>query len=1703
MKTPALFSLKAAPMLAAAIATMFVSQAAQAATYTWTPTTANTYAWNDASSKWTTGFPNAIGDVANLNINLAGAQTINLSTGITLGTLNLSDSTTGFFTTTLADGTGGSLAFDQFGSANAQLNKTTATNNVNDTISATITLNDNLDLANSSTTATGTLTLSGGITAGTTGTKTITNLGSGTQGIILGGVIGTGSGDVALVQDSLTSALTLNGSAVNTFTGGVNIKRGTLQLDFSNLSAAANLLDSGNALTLGSGILSIKGNASGSTTQGYASLTFNGGGGVLLNPNGGTDTTFEFGSISSVNTVGQSLLVGKTAGTGSGSAVITTTDDKDAQGIYGSRVVYTSDGGTTVDWATTATSASPFVFGTYGTDSGTYDTMVAGATSDSLNDTTGSLNLSGAHTHNTLKITSGATLDISGNSLTLTSGGLLSVGTVASTIQGTDGATRLKGSASGDLVIHQYNTGGLTISAVIGDNGGATALTKTGPGILKLPTACTYTGGIVINGGTVAIGIETALGAAPGSFVANSITLNGGNLQIGIINNRFETIANVNRGVFIGPNGGTVSHGGGGGFRTISGAISGSGTLTFSGMSRMTLNAVNPFSGLMIVGNNLGLYQPELNVGNRLALQYATLNMGTGTFGTAGGAPDVVLGGLTGSTSLDMKTLLFSIGNNNSDTTYNGILSNGKITKIGSGTLTLNGANTYSGQTTVSAGTLLLLGANTTTGKTLISGGTLQLGNLLALQNSPFDPSGAGTLAFSSGINTPTFGGLTGAANLTLPSNITGLTLNPASGAVNTYSGALGSATAGMTLTLNGNAAGKQVLAGNNIFTGATTLTAGTLNLGGAETPGTSGPLGKPATVANSIIFGGGILQYSPANQYDYSGRFTATGNNAYKIDTDGQDVIFASALAASGSSGLTKSGTGTLTLTGANSYTGATTVNGGTLLLDMTGTGALGTSALTLGNGTFSVLGKTSGTTAQTLGNLTLTANTTSKIVLDPNNSEAGSTTLTLGNAWTRNAGSILLIDYSSASSGTRQVKTAGATTGYTLSNGIYGGILVKDTGIVTGFVTGFATRAAGTDQPITRYDDAALATTLAVDSNNSTVNFSTLNSVYTSGILNWTNGGALGSRSVNSLVIDSTTSGGTINLGASSNILTVTSGGILFRGSNPVTLTGGQIGAASSEVILHLVGPGSLTLNSPISSGSGSLTLYGGGGSVVINSNSTYTGTTTISAGSALNIQNTMSLGTSAGGTTVMSGGQLQIQGNIFTLKEALTLNGSGISNDGALRNISGANVWNGAVTLASAARINSDSGILMFQNPDAAINTSGYALTFGGAGDISVLVGISGAGGVTKDGAGTLGIFAAAPTYTGVTTVNGGNILLGVAESAGTSGPLGMQAASAAGTIVFGGGSLRYSPQNNTDYSGRFSTAANQPISIDTYCRDVTFATALTSSGGSLTKLGAGTLTLTSASSTYSGGTTVSGGTLLLSGAGVVPGSGAVTISGGGNLSVADATARTTTVGGLALTNAALTTLDWNAGAVDTLNTTAAATASGNIGLALNLTGTPSGTGLTLLSAASGLTSGGANYFLANNSAYTATLTPSDTAVTVGNYSSKTALTTIYWYGGKLANALNAMALSDGTAGNWSTTAPGTYTATGLVPGSAANVFFNTGELQQNVVPGANMSVNTLTFNDTTPVTIASDGSFLTLNGTGSGTFERHQREPECHG
>ena len=214
------------------------------------------------------------------------------------------------------------------------------------------------------------------------------------------------------------------------------------------------------------------------------------------------------------------------------------------------------------------------------------------------------------------------------------------------------------------------------------------------------------------------------------------------------------------------------------------------------------------------------------------------------------------------------------------------------------------------------------------------------------------------------------------------------------------------------------------------------------------------------------------------------------------------------------------------------------------------------------------------------------------------------------------------------------------------------------------------------------------------------------------------------------------------------------------------------------------------------------------------------------------------------------------------------------------------------------------------------------------------------MAGVGGLTKISNGTLTL-TAKNLYAGVTNLNGGSVNVGTAENAGTSGLLGNQAANAVNTIFFGGGTLQYSGANQNDYSGRFSTGVNQAYRVDTNSQNVTWATSLVSSGGSLTKFGNGKLTLPVAN-TYTAGTVIHGGTVniisnaalggpaggvmidnnaILQAAGPVTSNRTFTLGAGGG--TIDTNGQTVTIGTGTITGTALTEADTAGGGVLNIN------------------------------------------------------------------------------------------------------------------------------------------------------------------------------------
>ena len=173
---------------------------------------------------------------------------------------------------------------------------------------------------------------------------------------------------------------------------------------------------------------------------------------------------------------------------------------------------------------------------------------------------------------------------------------------------------------------------------------------------------------------------------------------------------------------------------------------------------------------------------------------------------------------------------------------------------------------------------------------------------------------------------------------------------------------------------------------------------------------------------------------------------------------------------------------------------------------------------------------------------------------------------------------------------------------------------------------------------------------------------------------------------------------------------------------------------------------------------SGTRALTKLGANTLTLTGTNS-YTGSTTVEKG-VLNIQNGAALGTSDGSTIIRLGAELQIQGGITVEEKLVHLSGTGISNAGALRNMSGNNTLTGTINLVTyATRINSDADTLTLSG----VINSAHDLTFGGAGN-TICSGViqTGFSTLTKDGAGTLTL-SGANTYTGTTTVSAGKLTI----------------------------------------------------------------------------------------------------------------------------------------------------------------------------------------------------------------------------------------------------------------------------------------------------------------------------------------------------
>ncbi|ELW6048016.1 autotransporter-associated beta strand repeat-containing protein [Salmonella enterica] len=645
------------------------------------------------------------------------------------------------------------------------------------------------------------------------------------------------------------------------------------------------------------------------------------------------------------------------------------------------------------------------------------------------------------------------TLTLSGSN-TYTGGTLISGGTLV--------ATNVEALGTGDVTdnaVLELNTGGDFINNI----GGTGRVEKSGDDTLTLSGSNSYTGGTLISGGTLVATNVDALGSGD---VTNNAVLE-------------------------------LNTGG-----TFDNAISGSGQVVKSGDETLTLSGSNTYTGGTTINDGTLIATSVDALGSGDVTDNAVLELNTGgDFDNAiSGSGQVVKSGdetltLSGTNSYTDGTLIsggtlvatnleaLGTGDVTNNATLelntggdfiNNIGGTGRVEKSGDETLTLSGSNTYTGGTLISGGTLVatnvealgtgdvtdnavlelntggdfinniggtgrveksgddtltLSGSNSYTGGTLISGGTLVATNVDALGSG--DVTDNATLELNTG---GTFDNAISGSGQVVKSGDETLTLSGA----NSYTG--GTLISSGTLVANDvNALGTGDVTDNAVLE---------LNTGGDFDNAISGSgqvvksgdetltlSGANSYTGGTLISGGTLV----ATSVEALGSGDVTDNAVLELNTGG---TFDNAI--SGSGQVVKSGDKTLTLSGANSYTGGTTISGGTLVasnvealgsgdidnyasLQLNASGQFVTANLTTHDNATTAIGAGSALRANTL---TQEANSTLAVHLTDSNSGAivtadranlgGTLDITgIGNvakSWTRDAYAYTLIDTDSA---------------------------------------------------------------------------------------------------------------------------------------------------------------------------------------------------------------------------------------------------------------------------------------------------------------------------------------------------------------------------------------------------------------------------------------------------------------------------------------------------------------------------------------------------------------------------------------------------------------------------------------------------------------------------------------------------------------
>lgn len=865
--------------------------------------------------------------------------------------------------------------------------------------------------------------------------------------------------------------------------------------------------------------------------------------------------------------------------------------------------------------------------------------------------------------------------------------------------QGTPGTVTVQSSSAAPVEITglQFASTGYVIQ------GGA--LTTTTPNTLLRAGDGTSSGAsvsgtilapIVGTGGVEKTDLGTIVLAGENTYTGGT-TVSSGTLQIGAGSTTGSILGNVTNNSVLAFNRSDTF--------TFTGAISGSGTVNQIGTGTLVLAGANSYTGDTTISSGV------LQVGN---------------------------GGTSGSLTGDVINNAALAFNRSDRLVYSGVVSGtGELRQTGSGTTVLTGTNTFTGTTQITAGTLQVgdggqsgsLTGNVVNNATLVfnrSNSTAFTGNVSG--SGLLVQQGTGILTLT-GNATHTGGteirsgtlrvGLGGTAG-----SLSGNVVNNGILEVNKTNATTLSGDLSGTGSLNQNGTGTTILTGTNTFTGGTTVTRGTLQIGAG---GNRGSLTGDVTVSS-----GATLAVNRSDTVVLDS--TITGAGAFR-----------------------QSGSGTTVITGANTYTGVTTIAAGTLQL-----GNGGTSGSVTGN-IFTSNGTTSGTLAVNRSDTVVLTNVISgagafrqsgsgTTVLTGANTYTGATTVSAGTLQIGNGGTTGAIASTSAvtNNGTLAINRSDAVT---FANNVSGsGAFVhQGSGVVT--VTGNLTHTGGT---------TISSGTLKIGSGGTTGSLS-------GNIVN--NGGLTVDRS------DAVTLNGAISgsgkldkLGAGTLTLT---GANTYSGGTTVAAGTLQIGngGASGSIAGDIVNNGTVAINRADTvnlasgiTGSGSL-RQAGTGTTVITGTAAHTGGTTIASGT-LQIGNGGTAGSVTGAVT--NNGTLAINRS-----DEVTLAGV-ISGTGALRQIgagttrlSGANTYTGGTEVAvgtlqigtggttgSLTGNITNNGTVAFDRSDA--------VTFAGA--------ITGSGAVVQKGSGTT-VLTGTHTYSGGTTISAGTLAIGAGAATGS--------------------------------------------------------------------------------------------------------------------------------------------------------------------------------------------------------------------------------------------------------------------------------------------------------------------------------------------